>query len=86
MVNAEDDRAVPTAERTAVRNQIVKPTEKEIALYARRKPIEPGFAYGPDLVSRMFNARTLSAAVVMMFGIAIMAGLMRILDTLRPAL
>lgn len=86
MVNAEDDRAIPTPERTAVRNQIVKPTEKEIALYVRRTPTEPGFAYGPDLVSRMLNARTLSAAVVMMFGIAAMAGLMRILDTLRPAL
>ena len=84
-VNAEDDRAVPTAARTAVRQTIANPDEREIALYLRKQPTEPKYAYGPDLVSRLLNVRIFVAGVVMTFGIGVLAGLMRVLDALRPA-
>lgn len=85
-VKPEDNVPVPTPARSALRTLLEEPSEREIALYTRRRPVEPTFAYGPDLISQMLNARTFSAALMMSFGIAIMAVLVRLLAFLRPNL
>ena len=76
--------SIAGTDRERIAAEMAKPSERELNLYLRERPTEPGNPFGSESILFLFDPKTIDPWLRLTLGLILMALLQRALDAMRP--